>query len=90
MQPHILKITPFKGDGSAVAAVQVLFGPVKINTRLVRTGESYFLGMPGRYSEEEQKWFNSCEVTDRRLLQVATELACKAYQKADKPVAAAV
>lgn len=93
MEPEILKVTPFSGEGNAVAAIKLGYGPISIHTKLVRgDNDRFFLGMPSRFSESENTWFRQAEIEDRRVYQLAVQKARDAYESvmARKQVAATV
>ncbi len=81
MEPEILKVTLFNGEGNAVAAVKLGYGPITIHTKLYRTEkDKFFLSMPSRYSEAQETWFKQCDIEDRRVYSAAVDKAVSAYQ----------
>ncbi len=67
LKPEILRITPFQTEGGALAAVEVLLGPIKVSSKLYRSASGYFLSMPARRHEATEKWYDQVVITDPAL-----------------------
>lgn len=82
LDPKIVRLTPFNGDGGALAAVQVAFGPIHVRTRLFKGASGgYFLSMPSRHSEANDKWYEQVVISDPGLLLKAQSNAVSEYER---------
>lgn len=81
LSPIITRLVPFQNPGSAVAAVDVCFGPIMIKARLCKGQNGYFLSWPAKKNENSGKWFDDISIADPVLRMKATEAATKVYNE---------
>jgi DNA-binding cell septation regulator SpoVG len=83
LTPLISRLIPFQGDGGALAAVDVNFGPIMIRAKLFQTQRGYFLAWPSRKGGDEnsEKWYDQVAIADFSLKLKAQEEAVKQYKK---------
>ena len=62
----VTRVTPFTGEGGALAAVTLTYGPVVIRARLRKSGEKLFLSMPAR-KDANNRWWDHCHIFDHEL-----------------------
>lgn len=81
LKPTIARVIPFNSEGGALAAVEVSFGPITINTKLYKTNSGFFLSLPSRKSESTDKWYDQVTISDRNLQLQAQTLAVAEYER---------
>lgn len=82
--PHTyqVRVTPWPLDeskGKAVAAVQLLYGPIQISAKLYHSDSGVFLGMPRRKNETTGDYWNHVTIHDRTLLENFQKMAIQEY-----------
>lgn len=80
LNPIVTRLTPFSGDGGALASVDVNFGPIMIRARLFQGPNGMFLSWPSRKSENADKWFDYVAIADPHLRKQAQEVVVKQYK----------
>lgn len=81
LTPHVTRMTPFRSDGSGLAAVQIGFGPISVAGILCKNANGYFLSLPRRHSETHEKWYDLVTVGDTSLKKLAEAKAIAHYER---------
>ncbi len=83
--PIIQRVFPFTPDpaiqSKIVAAVQLRYGPIQINGKLVDGEKGLFLSMPRRKNETSGEYYNHASVLDVSLMETFESMAIAEYQK---------
>ena len=79
LTPIVTRCTPFNNGGSALASVNVCFGPIMIRARLCKSSNGMFLSWPSRKNDNTGKWYDETAIADPVLRMKATEAATKVY-----------
>ena len=81
IEPEVTRVTPFHTEGGALAAIEISFGPISVNTKLRKNDSGHFLTLPSRKSEARDKWYDLVAISDRGLLKRALTQAVIEYEK---------
>lgn len=81
LSPLVTRLTPFSGEGGALAALDVNFGPIMIRARLYQNQSGYFLSWPSRKHEASDKWFDQVAIADPSLRIKAEKEAVRQYKQ---------
>ncbi|MBN9415543.1 MAG: hypothetical protein J0I12_08885 [Candidatus Eremiobacteraeota bacterium] len=94
--PHpaiVQRVIPFNSDpniqSKVVAAVQLRYGPIQINGKLVHGDKGLFLSMPARKSESDGEYYDHASVLDASLMDSFRSLAIAEYVRMTGVVLAA-
>ncbi|MBX3167822.1 MAG: hypothetical protein KF760_10440 [Candidatus Eremiobacteraeota bacterium] len=83
--PVVQRVIPWTPDpniqSKAVAGVQLRYGPIQINGKLIQGEKRYFLSMPCRKHETSGEYYDHASVLDRSLLEQYETLAIAEYQR---------
>ena len=90
--PVVQKVFPWAPDpniqSKAVARVQLRYGPIQINAKLIQWEKGLFLSMPCRKTEAGE-YYDHAFILDRSLMENFEGLAISEYQKVTGLVLAA-
>ena len=67
-----------------MARVDVAFGPITVSTKLVNGSQGYFLSLPSRHSQNNDKWYEQVSISDPDLRKAATTKALAEYDRVCK------
>lgn len=81
IEPSIIRVIPFEGEGGALAAVDIRFGPIVIAAKLYESTRGMFLSYPSRKNEAQDKWYQVVTVTDPELRIKAQTKAVLEYKE---------
>ncbi len=81
LTPIITRLTPFQNPGTAVAGVDVCFGPIMIRAKLCKGQNGFFLSWPAKKNENSGKWFDEIAIADPVLRLKAQDAALREYQR---------
>jgi hypothetical protein len=90
IEPKVIRLVPFHSEGGALAAVDIAFGPISVNTKLYKTASGYFLSLPSRKSEAQDKWYEQVSVNDPFLLKMAETRAVSEFERLSRSEVVAV
>lgn len=79
--PCVVDVVPFRNsNGAGVASVHIGCGPLLVKAILYKGERGFFLGMPGRKNEEDNKWFNYAEIQDYSVKKQLLDLAVQEFR----------
>lgn len=81
LTPIVTRCTPFNNGGSALAGLDICFGPIMIRARLCKGATGMFLSWPSKKNENSGKWYDEIAIADPVLRMKATEAATKVYNE---------
>jgi hypothetical protein len=81
LEPTIIRLTPFQKEGGALAAVDIAFGPIAVSAKLYKSESGFFLSLPSRHSERNDKWYPQVTISDLALKMRAQLKAVEEYER---------
>ena len=81
IEPKVVRLFRFENEGGALAAVDMAFGPIIVSTKLVQGTRGYFLSLPSRHSQNNDRWYEQVAIADPALREKARLKAVSEYER---------